>query len=138
MKFLLYTYYRINNFFYSFFEDFVYVDGVNVTIISPGAGIIWVCELLIFLHAMLWTNVIIGKKSGSDFVFVLGAIGIIVFDYFVFLYKGKLKKFHKEMQGYSKTKKAIWDMLIIVILASIIILSIYSFIELGKYKSVSH
>ena len=138
MRFLFYTYYRINDFYYSFFEDFAFIDNNVITIISPGAVLIWILQFLILTSSILWGEMLLSIKDKGGYIFVFCLVGLVVLDYFLFIYKNRLKKYHKEYFGYSKRKRVIWDLLIIILTPAIIAMTIYSFIEFDKYKTGIH
>lgn len=92
-------------------------------------------EIFLFLQLYVWYSVIVNRFIEipyEKYIFILAGIGIALFNYYVFLYRKKWKKFVKEFSAYSKKKKLQKDILILLIIFCVIIGLILSFYNLGK------
>src|SRR5579863_1057206 len=132
MKFILYTYYRINKFCYSLFEDFVYVDNINTTMAPPGLVVVGLCEIFVAFTTVEWFHVLTKIKFTSGIPLLIAGLMVITFHYFTFHYKNRLRRFYREVKSFSRTKKIIWDGLVILSILFMITYFIVSFAELDK------
>ncbi len=117
-KFYYYLYYRIYHFSIKVSDDVL-------NEIKPGATII-ILELLLITQFFIWLQLFkILSKSDQDLlwskpILVVILLLLIVFNYFVFLYRDKREKYDKEFKNYIQKKKHLWDSMVIIVITAVL------------------
>ena len=122
-RFYYYIFWRIYYFYTTFFEDFLYVDGMEATrapLITFPFIVISVLEFLLILRIYHEIKRLLLFQMSIGLMFFVPPL-LVVLSYFFFFYKGKYKKHAKEIKLYSSTKRTIYDILILLIIVGILI-----------------
>jgi len=122
-------------YYYLYFRIYYFLIGISddaLNEIKPGATII-VLEILVITQLFIWLRLLkILSTVNEDFLWskpflIIIVLLLVVFNYFVFLYEEKWKKYDNEFNSFCKRKKRRWNFLIIVLILVILIGFIMSF-----------
>jgi heme/copper-type cytochrome/quinol oxidase subunit 2 len=129
-KFYYYIYYRIYQFSIKISDD-------ALNEIKPGSTII-LLELLLITQLFIWIELfqLIPETSigllWSTPILMTVVFLLILFNYFIFLYREKWKKYDKEFGTYTKNKKRLLDYIVITIIIGIVAGFIFAFYRFYK------
>ena len=119
-------------FYYQIYHFSIKISDDALNEIKPGATIIFL-ELLLVTQLFIWLELFqLVSKTDRDLlwskpILVTVVLFLVLFNYFVFLYREKWKKYDKEFRNYAKSKRHLWNFIIIAIIIGILSGFIFAF-----------